>query len=150
MRYVGIDVGPFHFVARLEEVARTNRIPIQHAVFGSFGSDGAAFMKADIPAALVDFPDVTHDKLLVAAFGGFFMGAGIGLAMRGGSVLDGTEVLALALGRRIGITVGDVVMLDQRVTEPLDAYVQGTPKFRGWPGRCGTRQALQILSLVSE
>jgi uncharacterized membrane-anchored protein YitT (DUF2179 family) len=39
------------------------------------------------------------------------MGAGIGLAVRGGSVLDGTEVLALALGRRIGITIGDVVLL---------------------------------------
>jgi uncharacterized membrane-anchored protein YitT (DUF2179 family) len=60
---------------------------------------------------LVDFPEVTHDKLLVAAFGGFFMGAGIGLAVRGGSVLDGTEVLGLALGRRIGITIGDVVLL---------------------------------------
>ena len=60
---------------------------------------------------LFDFPEVTTDKLLVAAFGGFFMGAGIGLAVRGGSVLDGTEVLALALGRRIGITIGDVVML---------------------------------------
>lgn len=42
--------------ARLEEVARTNHIPIQHAVFGSFGSDGAAFMRADVPAALVAFP----------------------------------------------------------------------------------------------
>ena len=41
---------------RLETVARENRIAIQHAVFGSFGSDGAAFMKADIPAALVAFP----------------------------------------------------------------------------------------------
>jgi endoglucanase len=42
--------------ARLEEVAHRNQIPIQHAVFGSFGSDGAAFMKADIPAALIAFP----------------------------------------------------------------------------------------------
>lgn len=41
---------------KLETVARENHIPIQHAVFGSFGSDGAAFMKADIPAALVAFP----------------------------------------------------------------------------------------------
>src|SRR3954466_4492544 len=31
--------------------------------------------------ALVHFPDVTHDKLLTAVFGGFFIGAGIGLAM---------------------------------------------------------------------
>ena len=42
--------------ARLERVAGDAGIPIQHAVFGSFGSDGAALMKADIPAALVAFP----------------------------------------------------------------------------------------------
>lgn len=61
--------------------------------------------------SLLHFPDITHDKLLVAVFGGFFLGAGIGLAVRGGSVLDGTEVLALAVGRRIGISIGDVVMV---------------------------------------
>lgn len=42
--------------ARLEKVAAEANIAIQHAVFGSFGSDGSAFMKADIPAALVAFP----------------------------------------------------------------------------------------------
>ncbi|MEM7133927.1 MAG: M20/M25/M40 family metallo-hydrolase [Chloroflexota bacterium] len=42
--------------SRLETIAQEANIPIQHAVFGSFGSDGAAFMKADIPAALVGFP----------------------------------------------------------------------------------------------
>jgi endoglucanase len=42
--------------ARLEQIARLEGIPIQHAVFGSFGSDGAALMQADIPAALVAFP----------------------------------------------------------------------------------------------
>ena len=41
---------------RLEAVAASAGIPIQHAVFGSFGSDGAALMKADIPSALVAFP----------------------------------------------------------------------------------------------
>jgi endoglucanase len=41
---------------RLETVARQAGIAIQHAVFGSFGSDGSAFMKADIPSALVAFP----------------------------------------------------------------------------------------------
>ncbi|MFT6371267.1 MAG: uncharacterized membrane-anchored protein YitT (DUF2179 family), partial [Maribacter sp.] len=43
----------------------------------------------------VHFPEITEDKLLVAVFGGFFLGAGIGLSVRGGSVLDGTEVLAI-------------------------------------------------------
>jgi len=40
----------------LEETARDADIPIQHAVFGSFGTDGAALMKADIPSALLAFP----------------------------------------------------------------------------------------------
>ncbi|MBC8077985.1 MAG: M42 family peptidase [Chloroflexales bacterium] len=42
--------------ASLEQVALANEIAVQHAVFGSFGSDGAALMKADIPAAMVAFP----------------------------------------------------------------------------------------------
>jgi endoglucanase len=40
----------------LEDAAQEAGIPIQHAVFGSFGSDGAALMKADVPSALVAFP----------------------------------------------------------------------------------------------
>lgn len=40
----------------LADAATTAAIPIQHAVFGSFGSDGAALMRADIPAAMVAFP----------------------------------------------------------------------------------------------
>lgn len=64
-----------------------------------------------LATTFIHFPEVTHDKLLVSVFGGFFLGAGIGLAVRGGSVLDGTEVLALALGRRIGVTIGDVIMV---------------------------------------
>jgi endoglucanase len=47
--------------ARLETVAADSGIPIQHAIFGSFGSDGQAMMTADIPAALVAFPSrYTH------------------------------------------------------------------------------------------
>ncbi len=42
--------------AQLEKTAAAANIPIQHAIFGSFGSDGIAMMKADIPAALVAFP----------------------------------------------------------------------------------------------
>ena len=43
----------------------------------------------------VPFPTITNDKLLIAVFGGFFLGLGIGLAIRGGSVIDGTEILAV-------------------------------------------------------
>ena len=49
--------------------------------------------------AFVKYPDVTPDKLLTAFFGGFFIGAGIGLAIRGGAVLDGTEISALLISK---------------------------------------------------
>jgi len=62
--------------------------------------------------ALVHFPDVTPDKLLTAVFGGFFIGAGIGLAIRGGAVLDGTEVAALLASKRSSLLrVGDVILI---------------------------------------
>lgn len=61
--------------------------------------------------AIVEYPIVTKDKLLVAVFGGFFLGAGIGFAIRGGGVLDGTEVLAIYISRKTGSTIGDVILV---------------------------------------
>lgn len=61
--------------------------------------------------ALVHFPNITNDNLLVAVFGGFFLGAGIGLSVRGGAVLDGTEVLAIFLSRKFGATIGDIIIV---------------------------------------
>lgn len=61
--------------------------------------------------SVADFPQITNDNVLVAVFGGFFLGAGIGLAVRGGAVLDGTEVLAIALSRKIGTTIGDIIII---------------------------------------
>lgn len=60
----------------------------------------------------VKFPDVTPDKLLTAVFGGFFIGAGIGLVIRGGAVLDGTEIAALLVSRNSYLLkVGDVILI---------------------------------------
>lgn len=61
--------------------------------------------------AVVPYPMMTSDKLLISVFGGFFLGAGIGLAIRGGGVIDGTEVLAVYVSRRTPLTVGDVIMV---------------------------------------
>jgi len=69
-----------------------------------------AMMGLALCLAVVPYPEVTHDKLLVAVFGGFFLGAGIGFAIRGGCVIDGTEILAIYLSRKVGVTIGDVVM----------------------------------------
>jgi uncharacterized membrane-anchored protein YitT (DUF2179 family) len=65
-----------------------------------------------VALAAVPFPDVTPDLLLTAVFGGFFIGAGIGLAVRGGAVLDGTEIAALLISKHSYLfKVGDVILL---------------------------------------
>lgn len=72
---------------------------------------GLAILLLSLVLATVTFPIITHDKLLVAIFGGFFLGAGIGLAVRGGGVLDGTEVLAIFISRKAGTTIGDIIII---------------------------------------
>jgi uncharacterized membrane-anchored protein YitT (DUF2179 family) len=72
--------------------------------------------------ATVHFPDITKDNLLVAVFGGFFLGAGIGLSVRGGAVIDGTEVLAIYLSRKLGTTIGDIIILINVIIFSAAAY----------------------------
>ncbi|MDE3249177.1 MAG: YitT family protein [Bacteroidota bacterium] len=71
---------------------------------------GLAIIGLALCTAFFPFPGVTSDKLLVAVFGGFFLGAGIGLSVRGGAVLDGTEVLAIFLSRRSSLSIGDFIL----------------------------------------
>lgn len=71
-----------------------------------------AIIGLSICLAVVKYPDITPDKLLTAVFGGFFIGAGIGLAIRGGAVLDGTEIVALLVSRKSHLLkVGDVILI---------------------------------------
>lgn len=73
----------------------------------------------------IHFPIITKDKLLIAVFGGLFLGAGIGLAMRGGCVIDGTEVLALYLTRKASLQVGEVILLINIFIFGIAALVHG-------------------------
>lgn len=75
--------------------------------------------------ATVTFPNVTDDNLLVAVFGGFFLGAGIGLSVRGGAVIDGTEVLAIFLSRKVSSTIGDIIMVINVLIFSTAAYFLG-------------------------
>ena len=75
--------------------------------------------------ATVTFPNVTNDNILVAIFGGFFLGGGIGFAVRGGAVIDGTEVLAIFLSRKFGATVGDIIIVINIIIFSAAAYFLG-------------------------
>lgn len=70
----------------------------------------------------VPFEPITHDKLLIAFFGGLFLGGGIGLAMRGGCVIDGTEVLALYISRHSMLTVGNIILMLNIIIFAFAAY----------------------------
>ncbi len=59
----------------------------------------------------VELPSLTEDKLLIAVFGGLFLGAGIGFAVRGGTVIDGTEVLAIYLSKKFRTTIGTTILI---------------------------------------
>jgi len=76
----------------------------------------------------IPYPIVTTDKLLIAIFGGFFLGTGIGLAIRGGSVIDGTEILALYVSKKTTLTVGDVILFINIVIFSVAAILLGIEK----------------------
>jgi uncharacterized membrane-anchored protein YitT (DUF2179 family) len=59
------------------------------------------------------YPNITpgwQSMILVSIFGGFFLGIGIGLAMRGGCAIDGIEILALYTLRKVGFTISEIIL----------------------------------------
>ena len=67
----------------------------------------------------VEYPIITSDKLLVA------IGAGIGLSIRGGGVLDGTEVLSIYLNKKIGLSIGEIIFIINLIIFSFAAYLLG-------------------------
>ena len=72
---------------------------------------------------VIHIPVVTNDKLLISVFGGVFLGGGIGFAMRGGGVIDGTEVLEVTISRKSTLTVGDFITVFNIVLFFVAAWV---------------------------
>jgi flagellar motor switch protein FliM len=48
------------------------------------------------------------------------------------------------------LATGDVLVFDQKVNEPLEGLVAGTPKFRVWPGVIGDRAAIVVDTITQE
>ena len=82
-----------------------------------------AILGLAIVVAIIPYPQITSDKLLISIFGGFFLGTGIGLAIRGGSVIDGTEVLAIFVSRQRGSSIGDIIMIINIIIFTFAAYL---------------------------
>jgi len=82
-----------------------------------------AILGLALAITFIEYPVITSDKLLVAVFGGIFLGAGIGFAIRGGGVLDGTEILAISLSKKTGLTIGDIILIFNIIIFSFAAYV---------------------------
>lgn len=67
------------------------------------------------------------DSLEVVVIGGAILGIGIGLIIREGGCLDGTEILGIILNRRLGFTVGQVVLACNVVVFGVAGFV-----FQDW------------------
>ncbi len=68
-----------------------------------------AILALSLLVHFISLPVITEDKLLISVFGGFFLGAGIGFTIRGGAVIDGTEVLAIYISKTTSLSVGDFI-----------------------------------------
>jgi uncharacterized membrane-anchored protein YitT (DUF2179 family) len=55
-------------------------------------------------------PSITHDVLLASVFGGIILGVGVGLIIRHGGSLDGTEIVAIILDESTAFSIGEIIM----------------------------------------
>jgi uncharacterized membrane-anchored protein YitT (DUF2179 family) len=58
----------------------------------------------------IDIPAVTEDKVLIAVFGGFLIGLGLGLVIKGGGVLDGLEIMAFYTTRKSAFSTAEIIL----------------------------------------
>lgn len=72
---------------------------------------------------LENFQTITNDKLLISIFGGLLVGSGIGIAIRNGSVLDGSEILGVYLNDKFGISIGKIVLFFNIILFAITAFV---------------------------
>lgn len=70
-----------------------------------------------------NFEIITEDKFLISIFGGLFLGAGIGIAIRNGAVLDGSEILGIFINDRFGISIGKVILVFNIILFSITAFV---------------------------
>jgi uncharacterized membrane-anchored protein YitT (DUF2179 family) len=73
-----------------------------------------------------NFETITEDKFLISVFGGLFLGSGIGIAIRNGSVLDGSEILGVFINDRFGISIGKVILVFNVVLFSITAFIIST------------------------
>ncbi len=84
-----------------------------------------AVLLLSVGLLFIDINPITHDKLLIAIFGGILMGTGVGLVIRGGGVIDGAEVIAVFTGRKTGFSNSEIIILINTIIFAVAAFQFG-------------------------
>ncbi|MDO1500944.1 YitT family protein [Winogradskyella maritima] len=92
----------------------TNRILIKSVI---------SILVLSVMIHVENFESITDDKLIIATFGGLFLGVGIGLAIKNGAVLDGSELLGIFFNNNFGISIGSVILIFNIVLFGITALV---------------------------
>jgi uncharacterized membrane-anchored protein YitT (DUF2179 family) len=74
---------------------------------------------------LEPFPAITHNPFLVVIFGGFCLGLGVGITIRFGGCLDGTEVIAILLSKNASLSIGQFILLVNLVIFGISIFILG-------------------------
>jgi len=105
-------------------------LSVPFIIAGAFTVSKRIVIKSIIAIALLAlsisleaFSTITEDKLLIAIFGGLFLGAGIGITIRNGAVLDGSELLGLFVFNKYGISIGKTILVFNVILFMITAYV---------------------------
>lgn len=108
-------------------------VSIPFLIIGAFTVSKRILVKSTISIILLSvfislesFPVITEDKLLISIFGGLFLGGGIGLSIRNGAVLDGSEILGVFIFDRLGISIGKTILLFNIILFGITAFVIST------------------------
>jgi len=120
---LGVPMGIFLFIFNL---------PFLYFGYKQFGKKFAVYSTYGIVilsvcTVLLHHKSVaTDDMLLAAIFGGIIVGIGVGLVIRAGSALDGTEIVAIVVSKNLPFSVGELIMF-------LNVFILGSAGFVfGW------------------
>lgn len=76
----------------------------------------------DLAAELGTF---TEEILLATVFGGMILGVGVGLIIRFGGCIDGTESLAMVISKKTNLSVGQIVLIFNLVIYTCAGFIFG-------------------------
>jgi uncharacterized membrane-anchored protein YitT (DUF2179 family) len=103
----GLELGVFLFVLNLP------------FVYIGFKQMGKTFAISSVYGIIIlsiftslfhPIPAFTDDILLATVFGGIILGIGVGIVIRNGGALDGTEILSILINKRVPFSVGEIIM----------------------------------------